>query len=102
MRQANYFAAIAIATIAMMSSLPPASSLIISPFLLNFITGHHTIISSRVTTIMPPPRISHSADTLLVNIDFTHDDDLMRVKHELLMHIYQKSLTRGFVGGGGA
>jgi hypothetical protein len=95
MCQANYFATIAVVTITMMSGLPSASSLLISPFLLNFITGHHTFISSRVgVTVMPPPWISC--------IDLAHDDDLMRVKHELLSHIYQKSLTRGFVGGRGA
>jgi hypothetical protein len=31
-----------------------------------------------------------------LNVDFGHDEDLMRYKHELLSTVYEKSLTRGF------
>lgn len=109
MRQVHYYFAITIAvvTIAILSTLPSASSLLISPFLLNFITGHHHhafVSYSRVLhTIIPPKRRISYADSsnsppALVNIDFAHDDDLMKCKHELLLHIYQQSLSRGFVG----
>jgi hypothetical protein len=30
------------------------------------------------------------------NVDYGHDDDIMRVKYELLQSVYEKSMTRGF------
>ena len=43
--------------------------------------------ASDKTTVSRPP---------LVNVDFGHDEDLLRYKHELLSAVYEKSLTRGF------
>ena len=43
--------------------------------------------ASDTTTVSRPP---------LVNVDFGHDEDLLRYKHELLSAVYEKSLRRGF------
>ena len=43
--------------------------------------------ASDKTTVSRPP---------LVNVDFGHDEDLLRYKHELLSAVYEKSLRRGF------
>jgi hypothetical protein len=87
------------------TSAPSASALLFLPLLLasnpwGVIERHAGGASSQSKAIdVPPPRISCVVDGSMASADFSHDDDLMRYKHELLSDIYEKSLNRGFVGG---
>lgn len=83
---------VAIAVVASIIILP-SSALLFSPLLLKAtpwgITGTRAAYHRSEKTV----KVSFP--------DFSHDDDLMRYKHELLADIYEKSLHRGFVGGQG-
>lgn len=89
--------AILIALVIMASSLSSSSALLFSPLLLKANLPAWGVAGTR-TAVATHPR-SEKSMRMPPTPDFSHDDDLMRYKHELLVDIYEKSLNRGFVGG---
>jgi hypothetical protein len=93
--------AILAAVVFMATSISSSSALLFSPLLLKaspwgvIVAG--TRAASSPTTTRSEKSIARPSPSPLLP-DFSHDDDLMRYKHELLADIYEKSLHRGFVG----
>ena len=55
--------------------------------------------AATATAITSPGKDSDSDKSATVSrptLDFSHDEDLMRYKHELLSTVYERSLARGF------
>lgn len=86
--------AILIALFIIACSLSSSSALLFSPLLLKANLPAWGVAGTRAAVSHP-----RSEKSMMPPPDFSHDDDLMRYKHELLVDIYEKSLNRGFVGG---
>ena len=84
--------------IAAMSVVPSTSALLFSPLLLKAnpwgVTGRTANANARTKTVKMPPAEGSSSSKL--GADFSHDDDILRLKYELLGSVYEKSLNRGF------
>lgn len=93
--------AILAAVVFMATSISSSSALLFSPLLLKAnpwgVVVAGTRAASSPTTTRSEKSIARPSPSPLLP-DFSHDDDLMRYKHELLADIYEKSLHRGFVG----
>jgi len=102
----------AIVVMVAMSAMPSASALSVLPLL--FVRANSwgriadvrhavTVASSRSSTAvkMPSPQLKVDSESpilsaaMLRSDEFGRDDDLMRYKHELLLDIYEKAMSRG-------
>ncbi len=90
----NLSLATRIAIVFVASSISSSSALLFSPLLLK--ANPWGVAGTRDAA---SPRSERPARVALP--DYSHDDDLMRYKHELLTDIYEKTMTRGFVGSHG-
>mmetsp|Transcript_21465 Transcript_21465/g.38457 ORF Transcript_21465/g.38457 Transcript_21465/m.38457 type:complete len:108 (-) Transcript_21465:372-695(-) len=95
--------ATALFTILAMATLPSsASALLFSPLLMRANKPWGIIArQARTKTVVMSPQVSqtdihNSPSSAVGGVDFGHDEDLMRYKHELMGYVYEKSLTRGF------
>ena len=78
-----------------LTAAPPAAALLLSPLL-----SRPWGVPGRRGAVVAPVAAPAAAPTSAAGpvLDFEHDDDLLRCKHELLGHVYAKSLARGFAG----
>eukprot|EP01083_Nonionella_stella_P024516 67637_1 len=85
-----------------MATVHSASALLFSPLLLRAnpwgIARHNISSNSRSKIVKISPQISQADTSKSEIVDFGQDDDTMRYKQELIGYVYEKSLTRGFVG----
>ena len=83
--------------ISLLAIVQLSSGLMFSPLLLRAnpwgVIGRQNAQSPRSATVKAPPQVLVSSPS---QVDFGHDDDLMRYKHELLNSVYNKSMTRSF------
>mmetsp|Transcript_18336 Transcript_18336/g.29692 ORF Transcript_18336/g.29692 Transcript_18336/m.29692 type:complete len:116 (-) Transcript_18336:412-759(-) len=95
------------AIILTMTALPSSTSaLLFSPLLMRANNPWGIIIGrqARTTTAVMTPQVTQTDINNSPSsgvVDFGHDEDLMRYKHELMGYVYEKSLTRGFDGNSG-
>lgn len=73
-------------------SVQVSSALLFSPLLLR--TNPFGVVAPKRS--MKASEITQVAPSASTSIDYSHDDDVLRYKYELLQSVYEKSLERGF------
>ena len=94
----NRLIASALFAILALSSVQQSPSLLFSPLLLKanpwgIVAACQGGASSLSKTVKIPTQVPQADGGL---VDFCHDEDLMRYKHELLGYVYEKLMTCGF------
>ena len=106
-------ACVAIATLPLASSMMLLSPPLLKPAFLFFHSGGITVRNTGTSGLSSPtpsndtidrinPTITPYDDSVLpVPLHIVTDEDLMRMKHEVLTTVYEKSLDRCFIGSEG-